>query len=133
MFPGHFLSVFFGAAAEGVPHMAFARNRESFVGRQRQKGPKFLAPSLLDLRRRRHIGRLGQREKLNQEWRKNASEYEPVLKALDTPFSRSNTREKAWEEYNALLLKRTYEGIYDEKFGLAQVFVSPNAYKGERK
>jgi hypothetical protein len=40
---------------------------------------------------------------LNQEWRKNAKSYRPIIEALDTPFVKAGDREWAWIAYSALL------------------------------
>jgi hypothetical protein len=68
---------------------------------------------------------------LNHEWRRNAKSYHPILEVVDTPFSKAGEREWAWRAYTALLLRRTHESIFDEPFGLNQIFVSPNAYYTE--
>ena len=65
---------------------------------------------------------------LNQEWRKNAKTYSPVIEALDTPFARAGDREWAWSTYSALLQHRIDEGIFDEPFSLGQVYVPLNAF-----
>jgi len=65
---------------------------------------------------------------LNQEWRKNAKSYRPLIEALDTPFSKAGEREWAWAAYNALLQRRVDEGVFDEPFSLLQIYVPLNAY-----
>ncbi|UEC41788.1 MAG: NACHT domain-containing protein [Methanothrix sp.] len=70
---------------------------------------------------------------LNQEWRKNAKSYRPIIEALDTPFSRAGDREWAWATYSALLQRRVHEGIFDEPFGLSQIYVPLNAFYYEEK
>ena len=65
---------------------------------------------------------------LNQEWRKNAKTYGPIIEALDTPFARAGDREWAWSAYSALLQHRIDEGIFDEPFSLSQVYVPLNAF-----
>lgn len=68
---------------------------------------------------------------LNQEWRQNAKTYQPFLQVIDTPFTRAGEREWAWAAYNALLQRRIHEGIFDEPFSLAQIYIPLNAYYQE--
>jgi uncharacterized protein YjbI with pentapeptide repeats len=68
---------------------------------------------------------------LNQEWRRNAKAYAPLLEVVDTPFTKAGEREWAWSSYSALLQRRVQESIFDEPFGLKQIFVEPNAYYTE--
>lgn len=65
---------------------------------------------------------------LNQEWRKNAKAYEPMLAAVRTPFSKAGEREWDWANYAALLQKRIHEGVFDEPFSLSQLYVPLNAF-----
>jgi uncharacterized protein YjbI with pentapeptide repeats len=65
---------------------------------------------------------------LNQEWRRNAKAYSPLLDALDTPFTKAGEREWAWAEYAALLQRRIEEPVFDEPFSLSQIFVSLSAF-----
>lgn len=69
---------------------------------------------------------------LNQEWRKNAKSYLPIIEALDTPFSKAGDREWAWTAYSALLQRRIHEGIFDEPFSLSQIYVPLNAFYLEK-
>ncbi|HPR90738.1 MAG TPA: hypothetical protein PLD93_04830, partial [Synergistaceae bacterium] len=70
---------------------------------------------------------------LNQEWRKNAKSYRPIVEALDTPFAKAGDREWAWNAYSALLQRRVHEGIFDEPFSLSQIYVPLNAFYYEDK
>ncbi|MCX6681352.1 MAG: pentapeptide repeat-containing protein [Methanothrix sp.] len=65
---------------------------------------------------------------LNQEWRKNAKTYRPIIEALDTPFAKAGDREWAWSAYSALLQHRINEVIFDEPFSLRQMYVPLNAF-----
>ncbi|NLZ04923.1 MAG: pentapeptide repeat-containing protein [Phycisphaerae bacterium] len=65
---------------------------------------------------------------LNEEWRRNAKSYRPLLEALDTPFARAGEREWAWSTYSALLRRRVQESIFDEPFSLSQIYVGLNAF-----
>jgi uncharacterized protein YjbI with pentapeptide repeats len=70
---------------------------------------------------------------LNQEWRKNAKSYRPIIETLDTPFSKAGDREWAWTSYSALLQRRIHEGIFDEPFSLSQIYVPLNAFYIDEK
>jgi hypothetical protein len=65
---------------------------------------------------------------LNQEWRKNAKIYRPIIEALDTPFASAGDREWAWDAYSAFLRRRINEGIFDEPFSLSQIYAPLNAF-----
>jgi hypothetical protein len=65
---------------------------------------------------------------LNQEWRRNAKSYRPIMGAVDSPFTKASDRDWAWFAYAALLDRRTQEGVFDEPFSLKQIFVPLNAY-----
>jgi uncharacterized protein YjbI with pentapeptide repeats len=65
---------------------------------------------------------------LNQEWRRNAKSYRPLIDALDTPFAKASDREWAWKTYAASLERQIDEGVFDEPFGLRQIYVPLNAY-----
>lgn len=64
---------------------------------------------------------------LNQEWRRNAKLYRPLLDALSTPFTKAGEREWAWASYAAMLQRRIQESIFDEPFSLSQIYVPLNA------
>jgi uncharacterized protein YjbI with pentapeptide repeats len=70
---------------------------------------------------------------LNQEWRRNAKSYRPLVEALDTPFAKAGDREWAWTAYSALLKRRIQEGIFDEPFSLGQMYIPLNAFFYEEK
>jgi hypothetical protein len=65
---------------------------------------------------------------LNVEWRRNAKSYQSLLTAIETPFAEAGDREWAWTTYTALLQKRVNEGVFDESFSLAQLYVPLNAF-----
>ena len=70
---------------------------------------------------------------LNQEWRRNAKRYKPLLDALKTPFTKAGDREWAWTQYAALLHRRINEGVFDEAFSLRQIYIPLNAYFVEER
>jgi uncharacterized protein YjbI with pentapeptide repeats len=65
---------------------------------------------------------------LNQEWRRNAKSYRPMIAAFDTPFAKAGDREWAWATYSAYLQRRIQEGVFDEPFSLSQIYVPLNAF-----
>ena len=69
---------------------------------------------------------------LNEEWREHAQTYEPLKEALHTPFAQASEREQGWLRYKAWLQKQVDERMFDEAFGLRQVYIQPRAYY-ERK
>ena len=70
---------------------------------------------------------------LNQEWRRNAKAYRPLLEALDSPFAKASDREWAWNAYSALLQRRIHEGIFDEPISLSQLYIPLNAFYWEER
>ncbi len=70
---------------------------------------------------------------LNHEWRKNSKSYQPLIAAINTPFSRAGDREWAWIAYSSLLKKRVNESVFDEPFSLAQLYIPLNAYYTEEE
>ncbi|MEP7341462.1 MAG: pentapeptide repeat-containing protein, partial [Acidobacteriota bacterium] len=70
---------------------------------------------------------------LSQEWRRNLKSYKPLLDAIDTPFSKAGDREWGWTSYAALLQRRIQECVFDEPFGLSQIYIPLNAFYQEEK
>ncbi len=70
---------------------------------------------------------------LTAEWRKNADTYKRLLEASDGPFQLAETALKGWRQYFAFLNRRVAENIFDEPFGLAQIYVPLNAYYVDRQ
>ncbi|MBK8259677.1 MAG: pentapeptide repeat-containing protein [Polyangiaceae bacterium] len=68
---------------------------------------------------------------LHEEWGKNRAVYQPLLDALDTPFSEAKLWEQAWERYAARLQRQINESMFGESFGLVHVFVPLRAYTEE--
>jgi hypothetical protein len=67
------------------------------------------------------------------EWGKNAKSYQPIIDALNTPFSKAGNQEWAWKAYSSLLDRRIHEGIFDEPFSLKQLYVPLNAFYIDEK
>ncbi len=66
---------------------------------------------------------------LNSEWRLNPILYGPIKDALDTPFTKAGEKEQAWNNYYSWLQLQVDESIFDETFGLRQVYIPLRAYK----
>ncbi len=72
---------------------------------------------------------------LHREWAKDPSFYRPIEQELDkakTPFARADAKERAWLKNAAYLQRQIEEPVFDESFGLDQIYVSPRAYWAER-
>lgn len=65
---------------------------------------------------------------LHEEWAKHPDKYACLKDELNTPFTKANQREQAWQRYSAWLQKQVEEPMFLEAFGLKQVYVSACAY-----
>jgi uncharacterized protein YjbI with pentapeptide repeats len=68
---------------------------------------------------------------LNDEWRRKAKEYQPLINALQSPFAAATQREREWEYYRSWLQKQVALPIFGEVFSLADVYVPLRAYYSE--
>ena len=68
---------------------------------------------------------------LNDEWRRNAPTYEAIYQELITPVSDAVQRELSWRSYHAYLEKETNKTIFNEPFGLRQIYIPLRAYYEE--
>jgi hypothetical protein len=62
------------------------------------------------------------------EWRQHAGEYEQLRVYLETPFSRAAEREVAWRQYASWLVRQVDEPLFDEMFGLRQIYMPLRGY-----
>jgi hypothetical protein len=72
---------------------------------------------------------------LHREWAKDPSFYRPIEQELDnakTPFARAGAKERAWLKNAAFLQRQIEEPVFDESFGLDQIYVPLRAYWVER-
>lgn len=66
---------------------------------------------------------------LHQEWRRHAADYRAILDALEgSPFAEAKERERRWWEYAAWLDRQLDEPVFDEAFGLRQVYIPLRAF-----
>ena len=65
---------------------------------------------------------------LHKEWGKNSDYYVSLNKHLETPFLGAVQRVDDWRLYQAYLKNKIDEWIFEENFGLKQIYVSPCAY-----
>ncbi len=70
---------------------------------------------------------------LDEEWRERPADYGLVKEALDGPATEAARQEMAWRAYFARLQKEVDEQVFDEHFGLAQIYIWPRAYYEERE
>jgi Pentapeptide repeats (8 copies)/ATPase family associated with various cellular activities (AAA) len=68
---------------------------------------------------------------LHREWAKDPSFYRSIEQELDrveTPFAKADAKERAWFKNAAYLQRQVEEPVFDESFGLDQVYVPLRAY-----
>ncbi|MEB3886142.1 pentapeptide repeat-containing protein [Lyngbya sp. CCY1209] len=65
---------------------------------------------------------------LHREWRSNPATYAILTKELDTPFAEAIDRELAWKHYLIWLQRRVNEPMFEESFGLADVYIPLRGY-----
>ncbi|MBK1986348.1 pentapeptide repeat-containing protein [Sphaerospermopsis aphanizomenoides BCCUSP55] len=65
---------------------------------------------------------------LHKEWLKNSDKYQSLINNLNSPFVKANERQQAWKIYSAWLENQVNERMFDEAFGLKQVYVPLRAY-----
>jgi uncharacterized protein YjbI with pentapeptide repeats len=65
---------------------------------------------------------------LHQQWLAKASNYTCIKEAIDTPFTKATQNQQSWQQYYAWLQEQINERMFDEVFGLKQVYVPLRAY-----
>lgn len=65
---------------------------------------------------------------LHYEWGTNSSYYALIVEKLDTPFNMANRLQKQASEYRYWLQQQVNERIFEEAFGLKQIYVPLRAY-----
>lgn len=69
---------------------------------------------------------------LHHEWGARPEDYAGLMQALDTPFLKASAQEQAWAQYGVWLQKQVEERMFEEAFGLRQVYVPLRAYYEEK-
>ena len=69
---------------------------------------------------------------IDQEWRRTPEEYGPIRAAVETPFTRGDEIARAWISYWARLEEIFREPIFEETFGLDQIYIPLRAYYEQR-
>lgn len=69
---------------------------------------------------------------LHEEWTSNVSYYSEILEATNSPFVEAATMEQDWSRYRAYLGALSEERVFDESFGLRQIYISPRCYFFEK-
>ncbi|MGV6809896.1 MAG: pentapeptide repeat-containing protein [bacterium] len=70
---------------------------------------------------------------LHTEWKKNRSHYECITAQMDTPFTRATLTERSWFAYRAWLQTQANAPVFNEAFGLQQVYIRLRAYYKQKK
>jgi hypothetical protein len=65
---------------------------------------------------------------LHAEWRSNSAFYGEILEATDSPFVGAAIMEQEWTSYRAYLVAMADERVFDESFGLRQIYVDTRCY-----
>lgn len=60
---------------------------------------------------------------LRDEWLREPKAYEPVLNALNNPFASATLMQRDWESYRSWLIERASDRVFEEPFGLADVYI----------
>lgn len=65
---------------------------------------------------------------MHDEWRSNIGFYAEVLEATNSPFIGAAIMEQEWSRYRAFLISMGDGRVFDESFGLRQIYISPRCY-----
>ena len=65
---------------------------------------------------------------LNNEWRANFEEYNPIFQHLNTPFTDASKKEVEWMTYESFLSKQLEESVFEEMFSIRQVYIPLRGY-----
>jgi uncharacterized protein YjbI with pentapeptide repeats len=68
---------------------------------------------------------------LRREWAEHSETYAPIdaeIRKQETPFAKATVRERAWLRNAAYLQRQINEPVFDETFGLAQIYVPLRAW-----
>jgi hypothetical protein len=62
-------------------------------------------------------------EALYAEWQRERQGYGAILQALDNPFADASRMEQEWAAYRGHLIARAGDPVFEEAFGLADVYI----------
>lgn len=65
---------------------------------------------------------------LDKEWVSNASQYISIIDQLNTPFTKATVKQRNIRQYRSWLQQQVNERMFDEAFGLSQIYVPLRAY-----
>lgn len=65
---------------------------------------------------------------LDKEWLTNASQYTSIIDQLNTPFTKTTVKQRSIRHYRSWLQQQVNERMFDEAFGLSQIYVPLRAY-----
>ena len=65
---------------------------------------------------------------LDKEWLTNASQYISIIDQLNTPFTKATVKQRSIRHYRSWLQQQVNERMFDEAFGLKQIYVPLRAY-----
>lgn len=65
---------------------------------------------------------------LDKEWVENAAQYNSIIEQINTPFTKATTKQKNIKRYRSWLQQQVNERMFDEAFGLKQIYVPLRAY-----
>lgn len=65
---------------------------------------------------------------LDKEWVTNASQYTSIIDQLNTPFNKATVKQRNIRQYRSWLQQQVNERMFDEAFGLKQIYVPLRAY-----
>jgi len=65
---------------------------------------------------------------INEEWVSNSEYYKEILEIIDSPFTGAAIMEQEWSRYRYYLISVGEERVFDESFGLRQIYLQPRCY-----
>ncbi|MGE6246609.1 NACHT domain-containing protein [Psychrobacter proteolyticus] len=65
---------------------------------------------------------------LDKEWVTNASQYTSIIDQLNTPFTKATVKQRNIRQYRSWLQQQVNDRMFDEAFGLKQIYVPLRAY-----
>jgi len=71
-------------------------------------------------------------EALRDEWRNNTEKYQILYDYLNTPFDNAVTKEKCWRTYAKTLEEMVSKPVFNEGYGLKNIYMPLNAYYTEK-